>query len=169
MSGRPSHRPSGEPLETSLLFDVFVLNQALGRYLGEAMAASPLGPVDYAIYSAIFEAEQIGPTHLAGRLGMPLTTLMDHLARLESRGHARRFPNPRDGRASLVTLTASGLGAHRDANRTFELAAAAVAAALPGEAATSKQALADVRAALETARAARGSPRGGRREAVTIP
>src|SRR5690349_15738534 len=103
----------------SLFFDVFALGHSIGRLLAVAMADSPLTPEDYAIYSAIFEDERITPTALARRLGMPLTTAMDQVARLESRGHARRSPDPRDGRASLITLTAQGLAAHRDANRFF--------------------------------------------------
>lgn len=147
---------------TSLLFDVFALNQALGRYLGEAMADGPLGPSDYAIYSAIFELEDVAPTDLASRLGMPLTTVMDHLARLEARGHARRRRDPRDGRATLVTLTAAGLAAHRAANRQFESAAAAIVAALPGGEAATKAALQSIRAAIRLARdaAASGAPAG---------
>lgn len=140
---------------TSVLFDVFALNQALGQYLAEAMADSPLGPAEYAIYSAIFEPERISPSALATRLGMPLTTVVDVIARLEARGHARRIPNPRDGRASLVVLTAEGLRAHREANRTFESAAAALVAALPRGEARAKAGLADVRDAIELAAVAR--------------
>jgi DNA-binding MarR family transcriptional regulator len=137
-------------MDTSLLFDVFALNQAVGRLLARAMADGPLSPRDYAIYSAIFELEAVPPTVLAGRLGMPLTTLMDVLADLDRRGHASRIPNPRDGRSYLVTLTGDGLAAHRGANRRFEIAHAAFSDALPDES-TARTAFAEVRRAVETA------------------
>jgi DNA-binding MarR family transcriptional regulator len=106
----------------SLFFEVYALGQSVRRLLAEAMRDSPLTPEEYAIYSAIFEDEQLTPTRMARRLGMPLTTAMDHVARLEARGHARRTVSPRDHRATLVSLTAEGLAAHRGANRSFERA-----------------------------------------------
>jgi DNA-binding MarR family transcriptional regulator len=51
---------------------------------------------------------------------------------MESRGHARRIPNPADGRSYLLVLTASGRKAHRDTNRSFEVVHSALSAALPG-------------------------------------
>src|SRR5207247_2060985 len=102
------------------------------RLLASAMRDGPLTPSEYAVYSAIFELESASPTALAGRLGMRLTTFMDHLRLVEGRGHARRLRNPRDGRSYLVTLTAGGLDAHRAANRQFEAAYAAFIAGLDG-------------------------------------
>jgi DNA-binding MarR family transcriptional regulator len=137
---------------TSVLFDVFVLGQAVRRFLDEAMDGSPLTPEEYAFYSAIFEPEQITPTALAARLGMPLTTVMDRLSRVEARGHAHRFPDPDDRRASLITLTAEGLAVHREANRSFERAYAAFVAELPDGETAAKANLARIRDAVERAR-----------------
>lgn len=115
------------------------------------MANSPLTPEEYAIYSAIFEDEQITPSGMAQRLGMPLTTVMDHVARLEAHGHARRTVDPRDRRASLITLTAAGMAAHHDANRYFERAYASFASALPVDGATATTWLDMIRAAVDSA------------------
>ena len=114
--------PGGEPgaLDTSLLFDVFALNQAIARLLGEAMRDAPLTSGEYAIYSAIFELEATSPTRIAARLGMRLTTFMDHLRSIEGRRHARRVPHPTDRRSYRVVLTTDGLAAHRASNRAFE-------------------------------------------------
>lgn len=117
MSSRP------DPLETSVLFDVFALSQAVGRMLAEAMRDGPLTPPEYAVYSAIFELEAATPTELAARLGMRLTTCIDQLRMVETRGHARRIPHPSDGRSYRVILTAAGLAAHRAAGILFEAAA----------------------------------------------
>jgi DNA-binding MarR family transcriptional regulator len=96
---------------------------------------------------------------------MRLTTFMDQLRVAEERGHARRMPNPSDGRSLLVTLTAAGLAAHREANRLFEAAYESFAAELGGSAEPAKQALASIRGAAERAMlepVARVSPRPSR-------
>jgi DNA-binding MarR family transcriptional regulator len=147
------------------LFDVFALNQAVGRLLASAMRGGPLSPAEYAVYSAMFELESATPTALASRLGMRLTTFMDQLRVAEERGHARRMPNPSDGRSLLVTLTAAGLAAHREANRLFEAAYESFAAELGGSEEPAKQALASIRGAAERAMLeplARVSPRPSR-------
>jgi DNA-binding MarR family transcriptional regulator len=142
--------PRPDPLDTSLLFEVFALNQSVGRFLIEAMRDGPLRPAEYAVYSAIFELESATPTVLATRLGMRLTTFMDQLRVVESRGHARRLPHPTDGRSYRVVLTAEGLTAHRAANRLFERAYDAFAEALGGEV-RPRQVIRAMRAAVERA------------------
>jgi DNA-binding MarR family transcriptional regulator len=157
----PTSRPDPP---TSLLFDVFALSQAVGRLLDSHMADSPLTPSEYAFYSAIFETESITPTALAVRLGMPLTTVMDHLARLEVRGHCFRMTDPLDRRATRVVLTAAGLGAHRAANASFERAYQAFENTLTRDESDLQQALAEVRAAAELATLA--APGSQKRSAI---
>ncbi len=150
--------PPPDPLDTSILFDVFALNQAVGRLLAMAMRDGPLTPGEYAIYSAIFELEAASPTQLAARLGMRLTTFMDQLRVVQGRGHARRVRNPMDRRSYRVVLTAAGLGAHRAANRQFEQAYEAFTRRLPDGAAPAKRALDVVRQAAEAAIAGSVAP-----------
>jgi DNA-binding MarR family transcriptional regulator len=131
----PSREPAGDSqppaasLETSLLFDVFALSQAVGRLLAEAMRGGPLTPSEYAVYSAIFELEAATPTQLAKQLGMRLTTFADQARGIERRGHARRIAHPTDGRSYRIALTGEGMSAHRAANAQFEAAHAAFARA----------------------------------------
>ena len=136
-------------LATSVLFDVFALNQAVGRLLAAAMRDGPLTPAEYAVYSAVFELEAATPTALAARLGMRLTTFMDQLRVMEGRGHARRAGHPTDRRSYRVVLTATGHEAHRAANRLFERAAAAFTANLPEGETAAKEALRGVRGAAD--------------------
>jgi len=138
-------------LTTSVLFDVFALNQGVGRLLDAALADGPLSPAEYALYSAIFELEAASPTTIAERLGMPLTTLVDRLREIEGRGHLRRLPNAADGRSYLVALTGEGQAAHRAANRAFEVAIAAVRDQLEHGEAASKAAIAELRGAVDGA------------------
>jgi DNA-binding MarR family transcriptional regulator len=147
-----------DPLETSLLFDVFALNQAVGRFLADAMREGPLTPAEYAVASAIFELEAATPTAIAARLGMRLTTFMDQLRVMERRGHARRIPHPTDRRSYRVVLSADGLAAHRAANRRFEAAYAAFVQALGGGEVRPRQVLRAMRDAADRARSA-ASPR----------
>ena len=139
-----------DPLASSVLFDVFALNQAVGRLLAGAMREGPLTPAEYAVYSAVFELEAATPTALAARLGMRLTTFMDQLRLMEGRGHARRAGHPTDRRSYRVVLTGTGHEAHRAANRLFELADAAFRANLPAGEAAAKAALLGVRQAADS-------------------
>ena len=143
----------GGALRTSLLFDVFATNQAVGRLLASAMRGSPLTPTEYATYSAVFELEAATPTALATRLGMPLSTLVDHLRAMEARGHAARLAHPTDRRSYRVVLTAAGSEAHRAANAGFETAHQAFSAALPAGEDRPRLGLRDIRTAAEQAAA----------------
>lgn len=149
--------PRPHLLDTSILFDVFALNQAVSRMLAAAMRDGPLSPGEYAVYSAIFELEAATPTQLAARLGMRLTTFMDQLRVIRGRGHARRIDNPRDGRSYRVVLTASGLEAHRAAGRQFEDAYQAFVRRLPAGIEAAREGLAVIRLAAE---AVSGEDRG---------
>jgi DNA-binding MarR family transcriptional regulator len=149
----------------SLLFDVFVLQQRVRLLLEAAMASSPLRPEDYAVYSVVFEDEAVSPTSMAAQLSMPLTTVVDYVRVMESRGHSRRIPNPEDGRSYLVVLTAAGLRAHREANVLFERAYRAFLAAVPeGESAARGHIdrLLDAADQAAAALTAAGGRRGGR-------
>lgn len=80
--------------------------------------------------------------------------------RLEARGWVSRFPNPADGRSSLISLTASGAALVTEAERTFndrldELIAPAIGA---GQIDAARTTLAALRHALEHARV--GLPAG---------
>ena len=56
---------------------------------------------------------------LAATLGMPLTTVAEYIRSMDARRHVRRVAHPRDGRSYVLVLTAEGLRAHREANRSF--------------------------------------------------
>ena len=146
--------------QTSLLFDVFALGRAVRTALESEMSAGPLTPEEYAFYSAIFEFEQIRPVTLARRLGTPLTTVMDQLARYEARGHVMRRTDPRDQRATLCVLSAAGRRAHAEANALFESVHARFVAALPNGVDQPQQVLASLRRAIDNAAIAAGTRTG---------
>ena len=105
---------------TSLLYDTFVLSQSIGTMLGRALARSPLGPEEYAIYSHIFEYEGCTPSEMSRDLNMPLQTVSDWVALLRKRGHLASIVNDRDRRSYRISLTAEGRSLHYQTNLAFE-------------------------------------------------
>jgi DNA-binding MarR family transcriptional regulator len=106
----------------SLLFDLFVASQRVGRLLADAMTDVGLRPDEYAVYSAVFDLGPISPTDLARALGMPPTTVSHYMEAMRAAGHVRQVRNPRDGRSYLVRLSLEGLAAHRQAHAGFNRA-----------------------------------------------
>ena len=94
--------------ERTILLDVFAANQKRERLIAEALAETDLPPEDYPLYVFIGTAGPLTPTELARELGMPLSTLLFRIRRLERRRHVDRVANPDDGRSYLVRLTPSG-------------------------------------------------------------
>lgn len=117
MPGPPtqSWRPHGGAY-LSILFDVFALGQRVRTLLRTAMGDAGLRPDEYAAYSVVFEDGPVTMTELSRQLGMPLTTAADYARTMVQRRHARRDPHPSDQRATVLTLTPSGLRAHRRAS-----------------------------------------------------
>ena len=147
---RAGRDPRISPLSgrSSIFLEVFALGQAVGHLLREAMADGPLTPEEYAVYSVVFEGEAVTPTEMAERSSMPVTTVMEWVRRLETRGHARRIAHPRDGRSYRLVLTAAGLAAHRESHRGVEVAYRAFRRAYDGDEQGSLADLARLRSAV---------------------
>lgn len=107
--------------QISLLFDLFVLNQRVRRLLRAALADVLLRADEYAVYSLLFEQGPLTASEMARRMAMPLTTVLDYLRAMEARGHLRREPHPRDGRAQRLALTISGVSEHRRTHQAWDL------------------------------------------------
>ncbi|HEX6507134.1 MAG TPA: MarR family winged helix-turn-helix transcriptional regulator [Chloroflexota bacterium] len=115
----------------SMLFDLFVLNQRVRRLVTAALEDVPLRADEYAVYSLLFEQGPLTATEMARRMGMPFTTLLDYLKAMDARGHLRRQPHPRDGRAQQLSLTLAGVTEHRRTNKAWEVMIRRLARALP--------------------------------------
>jgi DNA-binding MarR family transcriptional regulator len=115
----------------SLLFDLFVLNQRVRRLLSLALSDVPLRADEYAVYSLLFEQGPLTATEMARRMGMPLTTLLDYLRAMDGRGHLRRDPHPRDGRAQHLSLTMAGTAEHRRTHAAWEVMRIGLERSLP--------------------------------------
>lgn len=115
----------------SLLFDLFVLNQRVRRLLAIALEDAELRADEYAVYSVLFEQGPLTATEMARRMAMPLTTVLDYVRAMDARGHLRRNPHPRDGRAQQLSLTMAGTTAHRRTNAAWEVMRIKLEGALP--------------------------------------
>src|SRR5436309_1466418 len=140
----------------TVLFEVFWTQQKRKRLIEAALADTDLPPEDYPFYVLIGAEGPWTPTGLAARLGMPLSTVIFRVKRLERRGHAERVPNPDDGRSFLIRLTPKGEGLLDLARPAFRDYAEAVEARLGVEqVAALKDGLVALRQAIDEELAAR--------------
>jgi len=130
----------------TVLFDVFLANQARQQLIAAALEGTQLPPEDYPFYVFVGAEGPWTPTALAKRLEMPLTTVLFRLRRLERRGHAERIPNPDDRRSFLIRLTPAGQRLLRKARPKFRTYAEAVEARLGADSvAAARERLAELR------------------------
>jgi DNA-binding MarR family transcriptional regulator len=92
----------------TILLDLFRTNQVRERLLAASLEGLDLPPEDYPFYVLIGAEGPWTPTALAGRMKMPLSTVLFRVGRLEKLGHTERVPNPDDRRSYLVRLTGDG-------------------------------------------------------------
>lgn len=121
---------SGGP---TIFLDLFLANQRRKRMIEAALAQTELPAEDYPLYVLVGAEGPWTPTGLAGRLEMPLSTMLFRLRRLERRGHAERFPNPDDRRSYLIRLTDDGQRLLAEARPAFRAYAEAIEGRLGSE------------------------------------
>jgi DNA-binding MarR family transcriptional regulator len=101
---------------------LYALNQQLDSLLTKAMTGAPLRPGEFAVYSTLRLEQPTTPSELAAVLGLRLTTMSSHLAKMTTKGHLARSRNPRDGRSTLISLTPDGLAATEACFASFSAA-----------------------------------------------
>lgn len=113
--------PDVAVLETEL---TRLVRRALLPTSGDATRAAAGVGLDRAPYTALVRISEHAPirlSRLAEVVGLDISTVSRHVARLEHDGYVVRSPDPDDGRASLLAITAAGndaLDRVRDARRT---------------------------------------------------
>jgi DNA-binding MarR family transcriptional regulator len=117
----------------TILLDLFRTNQLRERLIAAALDGVDLPPEDYPFYVIVGAEGPWTPTALAGRMAMPLSTVLFRLKRLEQRGHVERIPNPDDRRSYLISLTGDGEQLLGEARPRFRAHAEAVEAQLGAE------------------------------------
>ncbi len=151
------------PLRSTPLLDAFVLDRAVGELMAVALADLELDGPDYAMLSAILLTPGTTATELAGRFGIPLTTMSDWLASAARRGWVVKERGRTDQRRQEVRLTRAGQRIHDRAYDAFGLGYVRVLAHLERDPDEVQAVLQDlmtaVRAAASELRQDRPSPR----------
>ncbi len=96
------------PRRLSLLYQLYLTNQAARSLMRAAMAGSDMTGEEYALHSYLYANGPRTLTQAAGDLGMPITTLATLLAPSIERGEVEKAPHPTDRRARLLGLSDAG-------------------------------------------------------------
>ncbi|HKO32738.1 MAG TPA: MarR family winged helix-turn-helix transcriptional regulator [Candidatus Limnocylindria bacterium] len=92
----------------SILYQLYLTNQAARRFMRLALARTEMTGEEYALYSYLFGNGPRTLTQASRDLGLPITTLATLLGPLIESGEFERRPHPTDRRARLLDLTDSG-------------------------------------------------------------
>jgi DNA-binding MarR family transcriptional regulator len=100
--------PDSTPRRLTLLYQLWLTNQAARNLMRQAMSASDMSGEEYALYSYLYANGARTLSQAARDVGMPITTLATLLAPGLGAGEIVRTAHPRDGRAKLLRLTDAG-------------------------------------------------------------
>jgi DNA-binding MarR family transcriptional regulator len=101
-------KPELAPRRLTLLYQLYVTNQAARRFMRVALADAPLTGEEFAVFSYLYANGPRTLSQAARDLGSPVTSLATLLAPFIDRGRIERRPHPRDRRARLLQLTDAG-------------------------------------------------------------
>ena len=90
------------------LLDLHLAYHLAGSLIEHELVGAGISAEEYAVYSVLGQETGLTPTELSRRLGFALSSTIFRSGKLIERGHARRIPNPRDRRSTLIELTPSG-------------------------------------------------------------
>lgn len=96
------------PRRLSLLYQLYLTNQAARGLMRASMAGTGMSGEEYALHSYLYANGPRTLTQAAGDLGMPITTLATLLAPGIERGEVEKAPHPTDRRARLLRLSGAG-------------------------------------------------------------
>lgn len=98
----------------SVLFDLWLLRQALHPLIEHSIRDTGWSADEYGMYLMIDDFGPLTPSRLQSLTGLPQHAVAAALKRIESRGHLERVPNAKDRRSVLVALNSEGV-AQKDA------------------------------------------------------
>ncbi|MGA2419884.1 MAG: MarR family winged helix-turn-helix transcriptional regulator [Candidatus Acidiferrum sp.] len=105
---KPSFETTLEVRDSCLCLHVQRAARALARRFDDALRPFSLTNGQFSLMMSLNRPEAPGMAAVASLLGMDRTTLTAVLKALQRRGLVKVTANPADGRARLMTLTASG-------------------------------------------------------------
>jgi DNA-binding MarR family transcriptional regulator len=102
-------------------FKLRQLLRAVARLYDTEMAAAGLKSSQYSLLSQVKALGPLGPTALAGHMGMDASTLTRNLRPLIDKGWVQQGPGA-DARQRVVTITADGLAKQAEAKACWKRA-----------------------------------------------
>src|SRR5262245_24958089 len=101
-------KPEIAPRRLTLLYQLYITNQAARRFMRAALAEAPLTGEEFAVFSYLYANGPRTLSQAARDLGSPVTSLATLVGPFIDRGRIERRPHPRDRRARLLQLTDIG-------------------------------------------------------------
>lgn len=80
----------------------------IGRFMRQRLANDTMDPGTFFLLKQIQSGRSMRPTEVAACAGLDVSTVSRHLTQLHGQGLLERNPDPEDGRAQRVTLSALG-------------------------------------------------------------
>jgi DNA-binding MarR family transcriptional regulator len=99
---------AAKPKRLTLLYQLYVTNQASRRFMRLALAGTPLTGEEFALLSYLHANGPRTLSQAARDLGLPVSSLATTLAPLIDADLVERVPHPRDRRARFLALTDQG-------------------------------------------------------------
>lgn len=96
------------PKRFTLLYQLFLTNQAARRFMRAALAGTGMTGEQYALYSYLYGNGSRTLSQAARDFGLAVTTVATMLAPHFESGELERLPHPTDRRARLIALTKAG-------------------------------------------------------------
>lgn len=96
------------PKRFTLLYQLFLTNQAARRFMRAALAGTGMTGEEYALYSYLYGNGPRTLSQAARDFGLAVTTVATMLAPHFESGELERLPHPTDRRARLIALTDAG-------------------------------------------------------------
>jgi len=120
------------PHQWSVLFDLWLLQQAAYPLIESAIRTTGLSAEDFGLYVLLWQFDGTTPSDVARITGMRANTASAVLGRLDKRGHLERTPNEKDGRSVIVRLSPEGKAVCETALRANEQLLSRIEAELDG-------------------------------------
>lgn len=111
----PTDRAEESPRSWDVLFDLWLLKQAVYPLIDQAISRTKLSADDFGLYLMVGDFQPVSPGDIATYSGMRANTVSAAIQRMDRRGHVVRTPNEHDGRSILVALSDTGLAVTAEA------------------------------------------------------
>jgi DNA-binding MarR family transcriptional regulator len=141
--------PTEPIVRGAILSELLVAGRYGMEFANAELRRAGVDPEAYGFLSFVGTLQPVTRTRLGQASGLRRTTLRDAIGRLIARGHVEEQPNPRDGRSTLLVLTAEGQEIYDRGLPAFQSALRALNDALDGDLQSHEDAIRRVRVALQ--------------------